>query len=159
MSFASIPDRANLARIVREWFDNLRDAGIALESLVGGGFIEETDFAIADNQSSEANITGLIFDKTSVRVGLIDLVAYRKTSIESATEYFNLIALYDGVSDVWGLTVGPGAIAAAPALGPAGITFTIDEVSGQIKYTSTDLGGTYDTAASKFTFKARTIGI
>jgi len=151
MSFNTIPSRNNGQAIQYGWFDALRDAGILLENFIGTGFVAESQMTIVNNQSSAANVTGLVFDKTQVGAAFIDYFIVRKTSTENLTEAGVMTATYDDSIAGWILSVGPVA-----ANNDSGVILTIT-TTGQIQYTSTNLTGTPVT--SKMKFKARTLGV
>lgn len=146
MLFSDIPDRSNLAEIMREWFDNLRDAGIALESLVGGGYLSSSA-AIADNTTG-GTVTGLVFSSASVRAARIKGLVFRKTTEGEVAEIVVLDAIY--VNSAWEISE------VSSSGSDAGVEFLIDDTTGQVTYNSSDMSGTYDTSASKFYFKAET---
>ena len=65
-TFAAIPARLNDQQTDASWWNILATAGINIETIlgIGGGAITETTFSFANNQSSPANVTGLLFDHT-----------------------------------------------------------------------------------------------
>lgn len=156
MSFAGIPIRANAQKILRGWFNDLRTAGLALETLVnsflGAGNLGETSFTVANNQVAAANVTGLAFaGGATVRSFFVDYEIYRNTTSTGATELSEsglLIGTYKPVAGTWEMVQ-------APVAGDAGVTLSITS-GGQIQYTSTSITGT--PASSFMKFKARTMG-
>jgi hypothetical protein len=152
MSFSTIALRANGQKIVQDWFNSLRAAGILVETYIGAGMIDETTFTIANNQSSAATITGLLFSGASVRSAFIDYQVYRNTTGGGALERSEagmLIATYSTVAASWEITSGL-------TVGDSGVTFSITS-GGQVKYVSDSQSGT--PATSKMTFKARTMAV
>lgn len=150
MRFADIASRTNATTILREWFDALRDAGQRLENYTGE-VIEETSFAVVNNQSSAANVTGLVFDSADVHAAFIDYRIRRVTTGGGATELVEagqLTAIYRP-STGWELSIGPSSG------DDAGLVFTITSI-GQVQYTSTNITGT--PSVSEMKFKARCIG-
>lgn len=148
MSFSSIPLRENGVSIQYSWFNVLRTAGLALESFLGS-FVEPTSFTIANNQGSAANVTGLSFDGSSVKVAFIDYRIRRNTTGGGATERVQvgtLIAHYKATAATWTLTAG------VTAGDDAGVEFTITNL-GQIQYTSDNQGGTPDESLFKYTVR------
>lgn len=151
MKFSETPVRS-VARVLPDWFNSLRSAGIAVENFLGAAFMGETSFTIANNQSSPSDVTALVFDGSEVRSFEVDYQIYRNTTGGGATELAErgkLLAVYSSVAASWEMTQ-------APVVGSAGVTFTIT-TAGQIQYTSTNITGTPDTSAMKF--QARTMGV
>lgn len=102
-----------------------------------------TRFTIVNNQSSAANITGMVFDKTVYRSFLITFTVYRSASGGSTrAESGTLKGVTDGTS--W--EVDPDSVS-VPNTGDTGITFSITS-AGQVQYASDDNGGSYDATKS-----------
>lgn len=152
MSFSDISYRTNGQKILYSWFDALKVAGMIIESWLGSGFVSETSFTIANNQSSAANVTGLLLDSATVGSAFIDYDVYRKTTSSGATELKEVgtyLATYKSVAATWTLTpVGMGGE-------DSGVVLSITS-AGQVKYTSTNITGTADTSRMKY--KVRTFG-
>lgn len=155
MKFADIPDRKNGEKILYSWFNALKAAGERLEELLGGsGTIGELSFTIANNQSSPADVTNLIFDSENVGKAEIDYWVKRVTTGddgEERTEGGRMIAIFDVGAETWRLVT--------QAVGPddSGVVFDIDPTTGQITYTSDDMPGT--PSVSKMKFRATTMGV
>jgi hypothetical protein len=154
--FTDVTAKSNSAVFTAGWVNDLRTAGINLEALLtaalGAGSIAPTTFACADNQSSAANITGLLFSSASVRSALIKLQIRRVSTGGGATErvqYGHWVATYNTLAATWTLD----SLGASSE--DAGVVLSITS-GGQVQYTSDDMTGTYDTAASLFTFSAET---
>jgi hypothetical protein len=156
MKFSDIPSRLNVTRILREWFDNLRDAGVALENFLGAGFISNGTATIANAQATPANVTGLTFDAASVTSAFIDVEIYRNTTGVGATELKEtrvFHAIWMPTAAEWLLfDVGGGGGDSGVIISPStgGTVF-------QAKYTSTNITGT--AATSQIKFKARTFAV
>lgn len=152
-NFASIPTRQNSDVVDATWWNYLQIAGAALEALVSGpGYFPITDFVIANNQSSPSNVTGLSFDGTVVRSFEVTYQLYRKTTSTGAMELAEsgkLFGVYSTVAGTWEMSAGP-------AVGSAGVTFSITN-AGQVQYTSTNITGT--ASVSDMKFKASTMGL
>jgi hypothetical protein len=151
MKFVDIPTRT-YGVTDPSWWNSLQAAGARLEAFFGGGAITDTPFTVANNQSSPANVTGFLVDPTLYRSFLAEYSIYRKTTGAGATELAEkgiIQAVFSTVAGTWEMTVGP-------AVGSAGVTFTITN-AGQVKYTSTNITGT--PATSKLTFKVSTMEI
>lgn len=156
MNFSDIPDRINVTRIIREWFDNLRDAGVSLEELLtsflGAGFIQGD--APLGNTQTNADIADLVFDKTKARCYIGEALAYRKSSTVVQLELISFVALCPPDTDLWEIYELAGNGAGLDA----GVSLAVDDATGQAKYSSDTVGGTYDTEASKWYFTARALG-
>ena len=149
MSFSAIPERANGPSIMAEWFNALRTAGIAFESFLGT-VTGLTSFTIANNQAAAADVTGLLFNGTTVKMATIDYRIRRNTTGGGATERVqggSMIALYSAAAGTWSLTPGP------QAGDDAGIAFTIT-AGGQVQYTSDSQTGTADESILKYTVRS-----
>lgn len=122
--------------------------------------IPNTDFTITNNQSSPANVTGLLFSGATYRSAEIDINFYINTTGAGATEYAaraKYFAVFKTVAGTWDISVmGVGGDIEAVSSQPAGITITIT-AGGQVQYKSTNVTGT--PATSKMTFRASTIGV
>jgi hypothetical protein len=152
-TFSQIVTRVNGDDILASWFNELASAGDNIENFLGGGFIPETLFTVANNQSAAANVTGLVFDPTKYRSFTIDYQIYRNTTGSGATELAEsgiLKGVYKTVSATWEM-IPVGQV------GDAGVTLTIVSATGQIQYTSTNITGT--AATSKMSFSATTKGV
>ena len=113
---------------------------------------QEQSFALVNNQSSAANITGLKFNHKKVSMAAIDYCVQRVTTSTGAVELTEaglLYAVYEPTSEDWALQAMTGA-------GPddAGITFTIT-AAGQVQYTTTNITGT--AYLSRIFWRARTL--
>ncbi len=111
-----------------------------------------TAFTLANNQSSAADVTGLLFDGTLTQSFVVEYFIYRKTTSTGATELSSrgmMIGAYSPVAATWEMSVGP-------QVGDAGITFSIT-AAGQVQYSSTNITGT--ASVSKMTSFKRTLGV
>lgn len=122
MAFSDIPDRTNGTRILRGWFNDLRDAGI----LVAGGATTTNSFVIANNQSSAASVTSAVLSSANFTSWQIIAEIKRSTTVE----IIRINAYYNGT--VW--AVEYNGLAGTDS----GVTFSIDTSTGQLKYTSTN---------------------
>lgn len=136
------------------WGDNVTDWAQAvtdvLANVTGTGDILQTTAAIANNQSSAANINGLSFDPGVVRGAVIEYTVYRVTtgigaseSVETGTIYLG----YRSTANDWFISVVGG--------GGAGVTFSITS-AGQVQYTSTNFSGSSYSGSIKFRARALT---
>jgi len=98
---------------------------------------QEAIFAIANNQSTFANITGMLLDKTKHKSAIIKCDAYRKDAGAEDTQHLELRALYRPVADSWEL-LGPDGFGT-----DCGLEFDITS-AGQVRYKSSNYaGGSY----------------
>jgi hypothetical protein len=108
--------------------------------------MQETSFALANNQIVAANVTGLSFNSASYKSAHIYTEVRRKTDSNEAVSNGILRVMYKDSSSAWILIDELGG-------DDDGITFSIT-TGGQIQYTSNDLLGT--NYSGKVTFKAIT---
>lgn len=107
-----------------------------------------TSFAIANNASA-ASVTGLIFDKTVYRSVEIHYTIYRAAT-SKVVERGIIFLVTDGTT--WFIAVGP-------SVGDSNVDFDIDTSTGQVKYTSDNMSGSYDTTNSKMKYWYSTTAI
>lgn len=122
MSFSGIPTRTNGTKILRAWFNDLKTAGSNLES----GIVVSNTFTIANNQSSAASVTSAILSSASYTSAQI----YAELKRGSTVQIVMIYMYYDGTN--WNVEY------TGLAGSDAGVTFTIDSSTGQLKYTSTN---------------------
>jgi hypothetical protein len=122
-----------------------KEANTVLNTLFGNNDISITTATILDNQTTAANVTGLIFDASFVRSFEVIYDVIRNDGSSQIQQNGKILGIYDG-SD-WSIT--------SECNGDAGIDFIINN-DGQIQYFSTSVGGTY-TGTMKF--KASTLDI
>lgn len=153
-TFAAIAVRSNGQDVDAGWWNILRLAGVFVESFLGAGFISPTTFAIANNQSAAANVTGLLFSSSVTRSTTIEMQARRVTTGGGAVEVverFVYFATYNTLATSWTLTPG------FSGGDNSGMVFSITS-GGQVQYTSDNMSaGSYDAANSLLTFSARTL--
>jgi hypothetical protein len=94
----------------------------------------DTSFTIANAQLSPANITGLLFDPIVTQSFSLDYVIYRQTDTASSAlaQVGQLRGVYNTQASLWLMSDDFSGQ-------NAGVTFSINP-SGQIQYTSSDLG-------------------
>lgn len=154
-NFSVIPVRQNSTQTDASWWNSLRTAGSAVETIVnaiigGGGSIEVTQ-AILNNQSGAA-VTGLALSST-YKKHIIDYWVKRiSTSGGGVTvmESGQYTAIYDGTT--WSIGRSGGQI------GLANFSLTIDSGTGAIDYVTDNQAGTYDTVNSKIGYTLTTRG-
>ena len=103
-----------------------------LSNILGPNDILETSFNIVNNQTTVANVTGLIFDSGSVRSAEVDYAIYRRSDLNLSgnAETGKMHLIYDNNAG-WSISIGD-------VVGLAGVNFTIT-ATGQVQYTSTDI--------------------
>lgn len=149
MSFSDIPSRENGPAITATWFNAIRTAGIALESFLGT-VTGLTSFTIANNQAAAADVTGLLFNGTSVKMAIVDYRIRRRTTGGGAEERVqggSFVALYKATAATWSITPGP------QSGDDAGVEFSITN-AGQVQYVSDNQAGTPDESILKYTVRA-----
>lgn len=94
----------------------------------------QTTFTINNNETSATNITGLLFDPIATRSFYLDYSIYRQTDDigSSVAQIGQLRGVYNTQSSTWFLSDDFSGQ-------NSGVTFTI-QPSGQLQYTSSDLG-------------------
>lgn len=124
-----------------------------VDALPAAIIVSQTSFTIVNNQSTPANITGLVFNPTLFRGVKIEYSIYRQTDTASSAvaQMGQLRFVYNTQAGVW-LTSDDYAGQ------DAGVTFTIDNTSGQIQYTSTDITGTNYVGTLKYSL-IKTFGV
>ena len=118
-----------------------------LNNVVGPDDILETSFNIANNQSTPANVTGLIFNAGSVRSVKVTYSIYRISDSNPSgnAETGEMHIIYDN-NDGWKLGVGG-------IVGNSNVIFSITP-AGQVQYVSSDIGDLNYTGVMKFIAKA-----
>lgn len=134
--FSSLPVRLNGPTIFASWWNDIRTV---LINFFGPGVVSETQFTIADNQSSYQNVTGLLFAHATTRSSKVEYTIYRTngSSIERRETGF-LTAHYKAVAGTWSYEregSGDDALNVADGL--------IVNSSGQVQYKSDSIGATY----------------
>jgi hypothetical protein len=129
------------------------EVATALGNINNPNDILETTFAVANNVGSFTNVAGLAFNTGAVRAAEISYSIIRSSNSNPTgiVEAGSMTAVYDSAASVgskWQVSVGP-------IVGPgAGCTFTVTD-TGQIQYTSSDIGSTGYTGEMRF--RAKTI--
>lgn len=99
---------------------------------------QEATFAIANNQSTFADITGMILDKTIYYGAEIIGHVYRKDAGQEVSSFMKVRCLFSPVANAWEL-IGPEFIGTDPGITDLEITST-----GQVRYKSSNFaGGSY----------------
>lgn len=140
--------RENGPPITAGWFNPLRSAIIAIENYLGT-LVGLTAFTIANNQSSAADVTGLLFNGTNVKVAIVDFRIRRNTTGGGATERVQtgqVAFFYKPTAATWDYSMG------SQYGDDAGVAFSITN-AGQVQYTSDNQSGTADESVLKYTVR------
>lgn len=105
-----------------------------VDALPAAIIVSQSSFSIANDQSSPADITGLVFNPALFRGVKIDYSIYRQTDTlgSARAQMGQLRFIYNTQEAKWLLSDDFAGQ-------DSGVTFEIDDVSGQVKYTSSDL--------------------
>jgi hypothetical protein len=131
--------------VVHDWAEAATDK---LSSLSGTYDIPITTSSISDNQSTAANVTGLLFNSTVTRSFIAEYVVYRETDTPTKIRENGIITgVYDG-STGWEYSI--------KHIGDAGMDFIVT-AAGQVQYYSSNMvGASY---SGEIKFKARTLDV
>lgn len=115
--------------------------------------INQTSFNIVNDQIIAADITGLVFDPTLFRGIEIKYSIYRQTdtALSAKAQIGKLRFIYNTQAASW-------AMSDDYAGQNAGVEFSIDNSTGQIKYVSSNIAGTNYTGILKYSL-VKTFGI
>lgn len=141
MKFADIPDRTP-GKVDVSWWNALKTAGKAIESFLGAGFVQETAFTIANNSGVAANVTGLVFDKTSYKSAIVSVEIRRKTDTNESVCNGTLSLLYRDLAAAWEIVENLSGDS-------HGLTLSITS-GGQVQYTSDNMTGANYSGKLKF---------
>ena len=140
--FSDIPLRANGQEVIYSWFNMLRIAGLELQNIFGGGYIQETSFNLNQEQATFITIDGLLLSSSSYKSGVVFAEIRRKTDQhESVSNIKMSLRYYDNSTD-WQIDVDEQGDA-------TGITFHITS-SGQVQYKADIIAGGNHTGTIKF---------
>jgi len=105
----------------------------------------QTSFTIANNQTSAANITNLIINPATIRAAKIEYSIYRQTATagSAVAQMGQLRVVYNTQQAQW-------LISEDYAGQDAGVTFSIDNSTGQVRYTSSNIAGTSYVGALRY---------
>lgn len=142
MSFSAISVRSNGQKILYDWFNTIRTAGVALEAFVGAGYIGETSFTLANNTVSVANVTGLVISSSSYKSAHIYAEVRRKTDSVEVISGGRLIIQYRTLTSAWELLDELSG-------DDDGTVFSVTS-GGQVQYTTDNQSGSNYTGTIKF---------
>jgi hypothetical protein len=153
-TFTAIAIRQNTQIADAGWWNILRAAGAALEQWLGPSYSGQVDFAVANNQSSPASVTGFLLDHTAYRSVIVDYQIRRVSTSTGAVERVSsgqARCTYNSLATAWTWT-GLGE-------GGDGVGLTVLDITsaGQVTYTTDNMAGTYDSVNSKFSYTLRTL--
>lgn len=141
-NFNDIPERTNNGGpsniVLADWWNILKRAGKRLENIFGSGLVEETQFTLADNQSSYANITGMLVNSASLVYAEVRYSIYRTDGTTPRRESGRLEVEYDNASSAWRIADRQSSSDALNIADSLAIT-----AGGQVQYKSDSMGGTY----------------
>lgn len=133
-----IPLRSNADDVDSSWWNSIRTA---IGAMLGYGITySSTPFTIADNQSSYADITGLVFDKDSYQAVKVWYTIFRTDATTPRREVGFFWLMYDSTNG-WTLSRTseiPGSMDALNIADSLAVTS-----AGQVQYKSDSMGGTY----------------
>lgn len=136
----------NWSNDATDWASAVTDA---LTTLLGSGDILNSSFAIANNTSSATDINGLIFAPGTVRAANITYSIYRESDSTTSgySETGTIYVTYDNNAAALSKWV-----LGKTSVGTSGVNFSILD-SGQVQYTSTDIGAAGYSGVIKFSAK------
>lgn len=105
----------------------------AIEGMIGFGGGSFANFAVANNQLVAANITGLLFDKVTIKGAHVPFDLFRKTDTSNVKESGTLFITHNPITDAWDISVDS-------FFQDAGVTFSITS-TGQVQYVSSNITG------------------
>lgn len=120
----------------------------------GGGGGGQENFTIANNQSSPANVTGLLLNNAEVRSALVEWNVTRITTSTGAVarvQRGSFFVVWDGTA--WAMTLGPDSGTYA------GVDFDIDPSTGQVTYVSDNQSGTPSISTLSYNIIDQTEGV
>ena len=134
-----------------DWGKNAADWATAVTNTVNGvnsnGDILTTSFNPVDNQIVPANVFGFVFDSSVSQGFIVDYAIYRTNGSVGYSETGSLFGTYNTFDGIWTMAQ-VGVLVES-----TGIKLTLTN-SGQIQYTSTNLGGTH---SCRLSFRARAL--
>lgn len=106
---------------------------VAIKSIIGFGG-SPLSVVLANNQGTPADITGLLFDKVSIKAAQFDYEIYRRTDTQNEMEAGTGFVSYRTDTSTW-------EISFQSQFDDSGVTLSITS-GGQVQYVSTNLTGT-----------------
>lgn len=118
-----------------------------LNNVIGPDDILETSFNLENGQTDQ-NVSGLVFNISSVRSAIIEYNIFRSSDSEpnGLLEAGEIYIAYNTLTSSW-------IIASGSVVGNAQVSFSITNL-GQIRYSSSDIGSTNYSGLMKFKARA-----
>lgn len=143
-NFSNGPETASLPTATTpSATDDFLTLGFADARYMGAGFLAETTFTFANNQSSVANVTGCLFSSASCKSAKVDVAVRRSTNSSQLRSWVEIYLTYDDNGTAWQVSdqVWHGD--------DPGLTFSVT-AGGQVQYVSTNVAGSSYSGASRF---------
>ena len=123
------------------------------DSIPSSIIVSQTSFTIANNQTLPANITGLVFDPALFRAVELKYSIYRQTdtALSAKAQMGQLRFVYNTQAATW-------FISDDFAGQDAGVEFSINSATGQIRYISSDISGSNYVGTLKYSL-VKTFGV
>lgn len=103
---------------------------------------QEENFSISNN-TGPVNITGLVFNPSEYRSVILSFSTFRKTDDAERSESGTIVFTYNSDSEEW----SKSELSAGEDF--AGVTYSLDNTTGQAKYVSDNLSGAnYESSAT-----------
>lgn len=141
--FSDVPVRSNgQDTVTASWWNDLRAAGVKLESVLGPGTTAEVQGTIADNQASYANITGMTVDSADYVYAEIKYCIYRTNGTSDERRETGTLELeYLPISAAWRIADRRATRDSLRVDDSMAVTTTLGVA--QVRYKSDSVGGTY----------------
>lgn len=139
-NFPSSGQDPNWAESLIAWAEAVTDS---LSVVAGEGDIAESSASIANNTSGD--VTGLSFAGTSVKAAIVNYQIYVDSGPANSGETGTILLAYNDSTSQWDM--------AQDRVGNLGVVLTIN-ASGQVQFTSSDLGDPSYTRRIVFTARA-----
>jgi len=143
--FDDIPVRSNgdVNGVRASWWNIIRTK---LINAFGEGGFEETQFTMVNDQTTFADITGLIFDKLVVAGATIEYSLALRDDTEGRREKGIIEIAFEAEAGVWTI-----AVESRVSIGAAsGVTFSVVPGTGQLQYKSPDMDGGGETLKLRY---------
>jgi len=96
----------------------------------GGSQVSQS---IDNNQGTPTSVTGVVFDKASIKAAHMSFDVHRQTDSSNLQESGSIYLVHDSADDVW-------RIAKSSMLDDSGVDFSVVSGTGQLQYVSDRLG-------------------
>lgn len=136
MSFLDIPIRQNGQNVDSSWWNSIRSKLVAT---LPGLSDESEEIPLANNQSSYADVTGIILDSLAFRTYEVPYTVYRVTSTTERAEKGVLNAVFKPVLGEW--VYSRRTDAGDNTLNVPGGALHVDASTGQLQYKTDNMSG------------------